>query len=332
MATYKEIQGTAVQSLASNTGTETGQIWYDTANNLFKVEVIQTEAWATGANFPGSNMGFAGFGTQTAYVKAAGNSGSPAPNPVGNDVYEFDGTSWTTGNTIPQATRDPDGAGTQTQGIVFGGQKNSPEPQRSQSSFTYDGTNWTSTPDMNNRRRSVTGSGEQTTAITAGGAGEAGGSPEAPMSNTESYNGSSWVNETALPSPKSGGGQFGPETGLLRFGGGPGTQTATLEYAVNAWTSGGSLNTTREGSIGGAGTLTLGLVFGGGPGANVATESYDGTCFTSGTNLSTGGARRGSKVGTTSDAISVGPTPPGGPKSTELYTPGGFVTKTLTTS
>ena len=171
MATYKEIQGTAVQSLASNTGTETGQIWYDTANNLFKLGVLQTEAWATGANFPGSNMTFAGFGTQTAYVKAAGNSGSPAPNPVGNDVYEFDGTSWTTGNTVPYSSRDPDGAGSQTQGIVFGGQKNSPEPQRSQSSFTYDGTNWTATPDMNNRRRSVTGSGEQTTAITAGGAG-----------------------------------------------------------------------------------------------------------------------------------------------------------------
>ncbi len=36
MATYKEIQGAAVQALASSTGTLVGQIWYDTANNLFK--------------------------------------------------------------------------------------------------------------------------------------------------------------------------------------------------------------------------------------------------------------------------------------------------------
>jgi hypothetical protein len=38
MTTYKEVNGTAVQSLANNTGTIKGQIWYDTANNLFKLE------------------------------------------------------------------------------------------------------------------------------------------------------------------------------------------------------------------------------------------------------------------------------------------------------
>ena len=329
MTTYYDINGQKVQNLASDPSpVQEGQVWYNTVSNTAKVQGYQAEAWSAGATWPGSNMTFAGFGTQTAYVKAAGNSGSPAPNPVGNDVYEFDGTSWTTGNTVPYSSRDPDGAGSQTQGIVFGGQKNSPEPQRSQSSFTYDGTNWTSTPDMNNRRRSVTGSGEQTTAITAGGAGLAGGSPEAPMANTESYDGSAWVNETAMPTPKSGGGQYGPETGLLRFGGGPGDQTATLQYDGSAWTAGGSLNTTRSGSIGGAGTLTLGLVFGGGPGSIVATESYDGTCFTNGTNMNTGGGNRGSKVGTTSDAIAVGSPS----NTTEEYTAAGPVTKTITTS
>ena len=33
MAEYREIQGAAIQSLASSTGTLTGQIWYDTTNN-----------------------------------------------------------------------------------------------------------------------------------------------------------------------------------------------------------------------------------------------------------------------------------------------------------
>ena len=43
MAEYREIQGTAVQSLANNTGTIEGQIWYDTTNNKFKVESVGTE-------------------------------------------------------------------------------------------------------------------------------------------------------------------------------------------------------------------------------------------------------------------------------------------------
>ena len=42
MATYKEIQGTAVQSLASSTGTNTGQIWYDSTNNNFKLQQFST--------------------------------------------------------------------------------------------------------------------------------------------------------------------------------------------------------------------------------------------------------------------------------------------------
>jgi len=330
VATYYDINGQKVQNLATDPSPVTeGQVWYNTTSNTAKFQSYQAEAWSSGASWPGSNMTFAGFGTQTAYVKAAGNSGSPAPNPVGSDAYEYDGTSWTSAPSTPLAVRDPDGAGTQTAGIVFGGQKNTPEPQRSNTSFTYDGSGWTGAPNMNNRRRNVTGSGTQTAAITAGGAGEAGGSPEAPMTNTESYNGLTWANETALPSVKAGGGQLGPETGLLRFGGGPGTQTATLEYDGSAWTAGGSLNTARESSIGGAGTLTLGLVFGGGP-SIVATESYDGTCFTSGTNMSVGNSVRGSKVGTTSDAIAVGG--PGPSNSTEEYTAAGVVTKTITTS
>jgi hypothetical protein len=52
MTTYKEVNGTAVQSLAKNTGTIEGQIWYDTANNAFKLDSYATASWATAPVYP----------------------------------------------------------------------------------------------------------------------------------------------------------------------------------------------------------------------------------------------------------------------------------------
>jgi hypothetical protein len=40
MSEYREIQGAAVQSLASSTGTIEGQIWYDNVNGAFKLEAL----------------------------------------------------------------------------------------------------------------------------------------------------------------------------------------------------------------------------------------------------------------------------------------------------
>jgi hypothetical protein len=56
------------------------------------------------------------------------------------------------------------------------------------------------------------------------------------------------------------------------------------------WSSGGNLNTARDGMYGGAGTQTAGLVTGGRdePGASVAVnESYDGTSWTELSDLNT---------------------------------------------
>jgi hypothetical protein len=39
MATYKDVIGTGVRSLANRTGTVEGQIWYDTSTGEFKIEV-----------------------------------------------------------------------------------------------------------------------------------------------------------------------------------------------------------------------------------------------------------------------------------------------------
>jgi len=70
---------------------------------------------------------------------------------------------------------------------------------------------------------------------------------------------------------------------------------------AGAWSTGGSLNTARDG-LGGAGTVTAGLVFGGRiPPETGATESYDGTSWTEVNDLNT--ARRvAASIGVSSTA------------------------------
>ena len=86
MAEYREIQGAAVQSLASNTGTIEGQIWYDNVNGVFKLEAVTTSGtWATGGNLPTATNNIGSFGSQTAALAfngeipgAGGNTTPPA--------------------------------------------------------------------------------------------------------------------------------------------------------------------------------------------------------------------------------------------------------------
>ena len=54
MATYKGIQGFAIQDLSSDPTTLiTGQVWYNSTSNLFRVTTgttVSNAAWATGGN------------------------------------------------------------------------------------------------------------------------------------------------------------------------------------------------------------------------------------------------------------------------------------------
>ena len=53
MATYKGIQGYSVQSLASDpspTASVEGQLWYNSASNVWKISTAGAGAWASGGN------------------------------------------------------------------------------------------------------------------------------------------------------------------------------------------------------------------------------------------------------------------------------------------
>ena len=101
MAEYREIFGEAIQSLASNSTTIEGQIWYDTANNVFRLQkAALTAAWSRGANLPGIRWNTSGAGTQTAGLIFGGATG-PATSAFLNTTFEYDGSTWTSSGDTP---------------------------------------------------------------------------------------------------------------------------------------------------------------------------------------------------------------------------------------
>jgi len=80
-----------------------------------------------------------------------------------------------------------------------------------------------------------------------------------------------------------------PELGQIWYNSSSGTLKGYVFATVNAWASGGNLNTGRE-SLGGTGTQTAALAFAGGtvPTYSTATESYNGTSWTSLNPVNTG--------------------------------------------
>jgi len=74
MTTFKEIRGTAVQSVSSDpSNPEVGQIWYNNSIGVLKGYALSAAAWAAGGNmgttrrYPGSagtqteGLGFGGY-------------------------------------------------------------------------------------------------------------------------------------------------------------------------------------------------------------------------------------------------------------------------------
>jgi len=75
-----------------------------------------------------------------------------------------------------------------------------------------------------------------------------------------------------------------PEIGQIWYNSSSGTLKGYVYATVNAWSSGGNLNTAR-GGLGGAGTQTAAVAFGGNLGGGPldqtgATEKYNGTSWT----------------------------------------------------
>jgi len=74
MATYKGIQGFAIQNVTPDP-TTVGQVWYNSTDQVFKyyTGVATPASWATGGDLNTSRYGIAGTGTVPAGLAFGGN-------------------------------------------------------------------------------------------------------------------------------------------------------------------------------------------------------------------------------------------------------------------
>ena len=339
MAEYREIQGAAVQALASNTGTIKGQIWYDTANYKFKVEAVSSAgAYSSAPNIGAARSGGSMFaaGTQNATVISNGATPTSPPPDYTARTDEYDGTSWSQGNNSTQpAANSLSSAGILTAALMAGGFRG--PLGRTNYVEAYDGTCFTVGTAMSNTREGAFGGGTSTAMFVSSGGPISGSSP----TTTEEWNGSSWSAKGAIPASGQSGGSSGTTSAGLAFGGNTGYPTTvsvnkTYEYASPTWTAGGDLNTPRAvggPTMGGSQSATVYMGGNNRPGGAVnATEEYDGTCWTTTTALP--GTRENSAgTGTAaSGLVSGGNIPSQTNTALEWNGAGSPVTRTITTS
>ena len=117
MTTFKEIRGTAIQSVSSDpTNPEVGQIWYNNTIGVLKGYDLTLAAWATGGNMTTARGGLAGAGTQTAALAFSGITTAPT-----GATESYNGTSWTAGGNLNTARKDLGVSGNSTAAVAFGG-------------------------------------------------------------------------------------------------------------------------------------------------------------------------------------------------------------------
>jgi len=332
MATYKGIQGYRVESLGSDPPASVGQgqLWYNSASNVWKVGVVGAGAWAAGGDLNGGRPQAqgTGFGTQTAAICAGGHT-----PPITLKTEQYNGTAWTelaspSDLTYTAYTRNNGAAGTTTAGIMFGGNPGVAPPWTTNDTEIWDGSTWAETGDMTATHRLAAGLGTSTAAVCAGGY----QNDSTTFVTTEEFNGTSWA---AIPggnmnTDSYGYGSNGTQTAGMCVGGTPGlTQTETYDGAT--WTAlGNILNTGRDDNVS-VGSITAALCMGGNPGVLLKTESFNGTTWTEVADSTVTKANSG---GAGTQALALGfAGPAGSPKvGTEEWNGAPEAIQTVTTS
>ena len=315
MTTYKEIFGKPVKVLSSDPSNETeGQVWYNSSSGTFKAG-ISVAAWASGGNYPTSNYGLQGAGSQTAGLAWGGD----AAGATTNTTAKYDGSSWTTSGNYPYSGWRIGGDGTQTAAIGSGGVNNSSDLQSSTN--TFDGSSWTAGTSLPAGRRSHAHVGTITASVVFMGN---------PVTTTLEYNGSSWTSANAMSTPRAGAHALGTQTASLAGATPPSLNTE--EYDGTNWTTGGAqtvaTGSSAEGN--GTGTQTAGLFAGGYPNITT-TQLYNGSTFVTSANLGSGGYGIGQSGSSSTAALAFGGVRGGYSNSTEEFNVA-TATKTLTSS
>ena len=337
MGTYKGIQGYSVQSLASDPTAEdtVGQLFYNSASNVWKVSIQGSGSWATGGTLNTARtymLGGAGA-TGSAGLAFTGQTGPSTPAYV-TLAETYNGTAWTEVNNLHTARQSFGGFGSQTSAICAGGYASG---GANASVESYNGTSWTETTNISTTRYASTGIGQANTSglIACGNGG---------LNATEVWNGSTWTTVAATNHSRQyamGAGQ-GTITAALLFGGEPATAN-NESYNGTAWTEVSNLTTGRY--LGGsAGIQTSVLCFGGrtpavDSGATLSiTEKWDGTSWTEVGDMALKKGAISNSCGLATDALCYGggntttPSINVGTDTTEEWSAPNYESKTVTTS
>jgi len=327
MATYKEINGTAVQNVAGDPSNPIlGEVWYNSSTGAFKVAIeVAAGAWVTGGTMTRTGdkaIQLMGTGTQTASIAFGG--GGPTFT-AATELYN--GSSWTEVNDLNDGRRGGGRAGTSTSALCAGGFS----PPSVTVTELWNGTNWTEVNDMNNAREAMAGDGTQTSALAIG------GSPYGTSSN-ESWNGTNW---TAVSNMNQGryflAASGASNTSAIAIGGEPEPQGARTElWNGSNWTEVNDLSDgARTGLAASHGSATAALIFGamkpsiGAAGAK--TESWNGTNWSTKPSLNTArGYLAGS--GTSTAALAFSGTTGSPTYVTEEFSSPGTAYRTITTT
>jgi len=326
MAEYREIQGAAVQSLASSTGTIEGQIWYDNVNGAFKLQGFQSAAFSSGGNLNTAQSDLSGTGVLTAQVQAGGYNGSSRTALTEN----YDGTSWTSSGTKPTAVFAGGMAGTQTAAWYASG-NNAPGGGRTSSTEEYDGATWTAGGNVNTARQQIAAQngGTLTAGIIFGG----NGGPTA----TETYDGTSWTTEPATVNDGRWNGMgTGNQTAAILAGGDNPATSNVEEYNGTSWSEVNNMPEIRYSgaTIGNSQTDYI-VATGQTPAPALITNSisYDGTSWATGASNSLGRSLLGGSSQTsTGSGVIYGGVTTTPVSTTEEYNGAGVATETITTT
>ena len=247
MATYKGIQGYSVQSLASDpTASESvGQLWYNSASNVFKIGVSSPGAWSSGATinqdkeFGASSQN----GTQTAALMIGGRT---PPNtviaPGAGQAESYNGTAWSNvPGSLNNARKQINSTGTQTVMWAAGGVDPGVNVKYME---IFDGTSWSEANNLNGSHsdNAAAGNGSTTGVIGSG-------------TSSEEWDGTSWSYGNSMADVRSAFGGNGVMTDAIAAGGQqPGTPNASAHAELwdgTCWSSApADLNTARQGTGG----------------------------------------------------------------------------------
>jgi hypothetical protein len=321
MSEYREIQGAAIQSLSSSTGTQEGQIWYDNSAGAFKLQQFVTiGTFSTVASLSNTHVSSGAAGTSSSSALVFGTAAGGPPSLLSES---FDGTSWTATNNMTQDGDYSNGFGTQTSAVAAG----DGGPVGANSNTLWDGTCWTNSNPTSTYSYARAGLGTGTTLGALYGGTPTGGS----NARVENWNGTSWTAGTAQGSGSSNQAAAGVvPNAALTFGGDSPVTAVTQLWNGSAWTTKNSMNTGRAAF--GSGISTSALAAGGGPGTPAAVETWDGTCWS--TNPASLNTARYAIPATMADATNLSTlVSGGGPGNTnveEWTGPNQVLTKTLT--